>query len=401
MAFWNSAEIEFLQNNLNGTTKEIYQGFCSYFGTARTYDSVQKQVRNLRVQFQDSPDDMFETGDTPSLQDLAEQALSAPMYSESNSATSAYLFNMGEGASTQPVQELVFPSLTAAKAKAETTEWIAEIINTVGRSYLRPALTSSERPSMVVLLTDVHFGKKTKIVNLDVITDRMVTLPKRLLESGNVPTNVDEIVVVLGGDIIEGEDIFPTQNGMIEAPVIKQIKVATKAIWQMLKNMKATFPGCKIRVETFPGNHGRTSKSADPRTNWDNVIYQTLCHIAEETHEDVIQVVPNIEWLYEFEVKGKKGLGYHYGVKHTGTPAMQVKLANWIVSKGIDFMVKGHHHKWEVGTHLGRPVISNGSMCGPDEYSEELALDEPARQAFFMVYPDRPLNCFNYIQWDK
>lgn len=387
MSFWSQNEIAFLQNNLEMSTKNLYQAFLSNFGQVRTYDSIQKQIRKLRIQFQDTPDDLLNTDiGTAIINEIDSQ----PFLSVFPPSAFFPIFT--------PTNE-VTPTIPFNEVKQETKQWIADLLPLVGKSYIRPTPVSSSKPSMVVLLSDTHFGKLTDTFNMDIAKERIETLPKTIQENGNI-LDIDEIVVVLCGDMIEGEDIYPTQNGAIEAPAITQIKVATKAFWQMIKNFRATFPKAIVRVETAPGNHGRTSKTADKRTNWDNVIYQTLCLLSEETKDPMIQVVPNLEWLHEFKVKGKKCLAYHYGVKHTGTPAMQVKIANWIVTKNIDFMVKGHHHKWEVGTHLGRPIISNGSLPGPDEYSEELALDEPSRQAWFYVQEGKPLFGFNFVQWD-
>ena len=90
---------------------------------------------------------------------------------------------------------------------------------------------------------------------------------------------------------------------------------------------------------------------------------------------------------------------YHHGVKHMGTPAMQLKVAGWFMNKQFDFMLHGHWHEWHVGNWIGKIVVGNGCMCGADELSERIAKEDKARQGFFYVTPGQPLGGFSFVEW--
>jgi len=107
----------------------------------------------------------------------------------------------------------------------------------------------------------------------------------------------------------------------------------------------------------------------------------------------------NFEPFRTFRVKDKIGMAYHHGVKHTGTPSMREKVAGWIASTDFDFMVHGHWHEWHVGNWLGKFVIANGCMCGPDDLAQRMGREDDARQAFFLITPGDPVYGFSFIDW--
>ena len=176
-------------------------------------------------------------------------------------------------------------------------------------------------------------------------------------------TTIDEVLIILAGDLVEGEDIYPTQNNHIECSAIEQTQACVQALWKMVLNFTELFPDASIRIETVPGNHGRVSKTANEKTNWDNVVYMILDMIAKKHNDDRIIMNCNFDAFRTFRVKDKIGMANHHGVKHTGTSNMREKVAGWITGKQFDFMVHGHWHEWHVGNWLGRFVMANGCIC--------------------------------------
>ena len=134
---------------------------------------------------------------------------------------------------------------------------------------------------MVIVLSDLHFGKHTKWFNMEEANRRLLTIPDELKDKTDKLNDLDEVVVILAGDLVEGEDIYPTQNNHIECSAIEQVKGCAESTWKMILKLRGYFPDAILRIETVPGNHGRVSKTANEKTNWDNVVYMIISMIAK------------------------------------------------------------------------------------------------------------------------
>ncbi len=360
---WTPEEIQFLQKNLHLPTADIFKAFqeARAWENIRTYDSVQKKVKALR-----------------------ELYVEVPTVTQDNHTALPLLEDTSLLVPTRTVQN-------------EISEWLTNTSDNFAGRQSTPVDTNGL--SLVIVLSDNHFGKKTEDFNLEIARERVVSITDQIIANRGGDTEyVDEVVLVLAGDEVEGEDIYSNQNGALECPVIYQAKAACEAYWQLALDLRATFQ-CRVRIVTCPGNHGRMSKTADTRSNWDNVVYMMLGVLVEQNPELDIQMDLNFDEFALFEVKGKLGCAYHYGTKHLGTPAMTQKMAGWVLSKGIDFLVHGHWHHWGIETYLGRPMMHNGCLCGPDDLAEKMAVEEPPRQGYFYVERDKPIRTFCFVEW--
>jgi hypothetical protein len=373
MKHWTDQEIDILSQCLEMSTKEAYLEFCNIFGSAgRTYDSLQKKVKKLRDAYSNEPDaDDFE--------DNVEVLLNP-------------------GTLTTP--------LDLAEKRKENKEnarvWLEGLVDLAQTEYT--TLTHRIPPqtkgtSMVIVLSDLHFGKHTKWFNMEEANRRLLTIPDELKDKTDKLNDLDEVVVILAGDLVEGEDIYPTQNNHIECSAIEQVKGCAESTWKMILKLRGYFPDAVLRIETVPGNHGRVSKTANEKTNWDNVVYMIISMIAKKHNDDKIIMNCNFDTFRTFMVKDKVGLANHHGVKHTGTSNMREKVAGWITGKQFDFMVHGHWHEWHVGNWLGRFVMGNGCMCGPDDLAEQMGKEDTARQGYFFVTPEKPIWGFSFVDW--
>jgi predicted phosphodiesterase len=353
---WNEKEITWLETKIFEDPKQVYSEFIGDFGLTRSYESVRKKILRLREE------------------------------------------HIEETKITGEVTPLTM--LDPLIAQQQAVSWF----NTINREFratsflAKPSLKTNDK-SLVIVISDVHWGKKTKRFNMAVASKRILSIAKGLAAT-KLP-DFDEIVIVLLGDLIEGEDIYATQNGAVEAPVITASKIGTEIIWQLCLDLKKLFK-VPIRVETSSGNHGRMSKTANPKSNWDNSIYQSLGLISKYSKESDITINVSLDEFQVIDIKGVKVLLNHTGIKHLGTPAMIMKMAGWIISKGIDLLIHGHWHVMGFDTYLGRARISNGCVPGGDDLGEKMAREDPARQIYFFIDPNKKgyVDNFNYIQWD-
>ena len=372
MANWTQDEVAVLMKNLHLSTVDIVEVYNRTKGvTSRSYDAIQKKVKEARELYNDRALD-----DTR--QQVAESLVQEPVFN-------IVAVPAGEDPLMVPTNEV----------ETQVAQWLADAAATYKGRAAPPV--DSKYVSLVILLSDNHFGKKTPEFNLEVARQRTLSMCTEIAASHRA-TPIDEIVLVLAGDEVEGEDIYANQNGGLECPVIFQAKAACEAYWELALNLRETFQ-CQVRMQTCPGNHGRMSKTADTRSNWDNVVYMMLAQLAEQNPEAGISMDLNFDDFTVFPVKGKNLMAYHYGTKHLGTPAMQVKFAGWILKHNVELLMHGHWHQWGVETYLGRPMVANGCMCGPDDLAKSMAKEEPPRQAYFFVERDKPIRLFGFVEW--
>jgi len=376
---WEPDEIDFLVRHLTYGVSDIYGMYCEEFGAVRSYDSIQKRVKRLREAHLGICGTSI---DSPSLAIEIE----GDFDEEDEEEIGSY-------------EDLPLTPVSPKLMKEHAMLWLHAIATTVEGQDMTPADgVKSSNPSLIIVISDVHIGKKTDIFDSTTAMERVLSMPEEIVRAGNVPDSVDEVVILSVGDLTEGEDIYPGQNGVIEMPVIKQSKLATEVYWQLAHDCHSTFD-VPVRMEFVPGNHGRMSKTANPMSNWDNNVCQCLQLMSNVAPHEWITFNPNFDKFNVIDVKGKKIGMHHKGVKHMGTPAMQVKFAGWTISKDLDLLVHGHWHSWSTDMFLGRPVITNGSVCGPDDLAEDMAKEEPPKQAYFLVYPDEDPNCFSFVGW--
>ncbi len=362
---WSKEELDFLTKNSDKAPSKVYKLYCGLFNKpgmmTRSYDSVQKKLKKLS-------------------------------------------FLSEEDDSRAPARKIAAPleSGTKSKRRKNYEEDIRAFIEALGdvtdKDFEKPLMTRGEGSSFCMLLSDTHFGKKTQYFDMETARERILSINESL--ASLMPEDCDEVVIILAGDMIEGEDIYQTQSHHIEDSAIEQCKNAVDAFWTLGQNIRNTF-AVRVRYVTCPGNHGRVSKTAAEETNWDNMIYHMLGLIGQHQSDGGIVVDVNFKPFYTFPVKDKVGMIYHHGTKHTGTPAMQNKIGGWIYTKDFDFMCHGHWHHWEIGTHFGRPVIKNGSLPGEDDLSEQMGVWDPPRQAWFVVRNGQPIDLFGFFQWNN
>lgn len=356
---WTDKQKQFLIDNLELSDKTLTKKYNSHFSESRSYDSIQKKVKSLRREMTSGNPFVFQKEDIEPLVDL--------------------------------------PELEEKEFGEELDLWIKTISGYYqGESF---ASLQSQDSSLVIVLSDLHFGKKTKRFNIAKAKEWLSSIPSMLVSKYKIRP-FDEIVVCLIGDIVEGEDIYSTQNGVLECPVIIQVQESTECLYKLVLDLEKTFD-CPVRVETVYGNHGRMSKSADVRSNWDNAVYLMLSQLIQQNENSDIVCNLNFEEFKVAIVKDKKLLLTHHGTKHMGTPAMQVKFLGWIMDEEVDLLAHGHWHQWKIESHNGRIMLSNGSLSGPDDLSRQMGLSEPPRQGYFLVTPGQSIQEFAFLQWNS
>ena len=245
-------------------------------------------------------------------------------------------------------------------------------------------------------ISDTQIGKVTTSYNSKVAVERLRELAEktiRITEVRRAAANIDEIHVALGGDMVEGECIFPHQAHLIDQSVYDQALLTTPyALAEVIMMLLRVFK--RVKVFGVVGNHGRTmpkDEGAHPRSNWDRVVYTTLKHLffgppsAPRKDPELKRleiVVPDefsyVDRIYEWgllfvhghQIRGGGGGGFPY----TGTTK---KVGGWAdaIRDPWDYLYFGHFHNYTQGTISTRTWYCNGTTESDNDYAcEELAV---------------------------
>jgi predicted phosphodiesterase len=249
---------------------------------------------------------------------------------------------------------------------------------------------SKKKKSMTkeLLLSDIHFGKKTDTFNLEVCKERLkqvVHSTIREIERDSKEYNVDEIVIGLLGDIIENYSMHVLESAKgCEFGNAKQIYEALKNIFTIVI-LPLSSLGIKMRVVCVTGNHDRdgTSKTYHHpgEENFTYVIYNALKDFVEIGKLKNIEfVIPKEPWA-TIEIYDNIVLYEHYdnckNADRKSLESLMTKRSNQL-GINIDYMRGGHFHE-PTSFRNGRMQI-NGCLTGNDSFASVLGFNAEASQ---------------------
>jgi metallophosphoesterase superfamily enzyme len=133
-----------------------------------------------------------------------------------------------------------------------------------------------QRESAVLVVSDVHVGKKTPSYDMRVAQKVLDEVAKRIVRIAELVQDGyrwDEVVICFLGDVLDGSEIFPGQATVQDIPnVLAQATVAARLFLPIVEASLAVAP--IVRLVGVAGNHGRAGKNAAEAANWDIVCYQ-------------------------------------------------------------------------------------------------------------------------------
>lgn len=201
---------------------------------------------------------------------------------------------------------------------------------------------------------------------------------ERVAELRSIGRKLDELVIIGGGDMIEGCVIFPNQMMHIDGNRRQQIRGTVAMILQGISKLAPHFK--KVRVVVVPGNHGE-NRIGGSRTeigdNDDLLVFEMAelaCkndsrfkHVSFEIPENDVSTTTDI-------------LGWTYGITHGdvygkgGGSGVRNKVFNWFKTMAAnrhpvgasDVLVTHHFHHdaqedWGNTLWVQCPTIDGGS----------------------------------------
>lgn len=274
------------------------------------------------------------------------------------------------------------------------------------KKYTPPVVKRSKSKremTMELMLSDIHYGLKSKEFNLSVCRARIqhaVSVFLKELEDNDKLFNVERIILAVLGDIIQSYTMHGVESALSsEFSNPRQIDEAIESLYfDVLIPLSQT--GRRIDFVGVTGNHDRY----DPKrtmnypglNNVTWVIYKGLqrlakisgltnikFHIPEECY--VILPIYNNNCLYEHgdNTAANTKAAFETKLKDRGKQTNQI----------VHFGRFGHYHEYQCFGH--GLIIVNESVCGQDSYSETMGFTTTAGQTInYYIQTDVRPNCF-------
>jgi len=277
---------------------------------------------------------------------------------------------------------------------------------------VRKTNTSTETVDPIALLKELGFQSKPKGINtnsgkestwvldwadwqvckaegggtqgfLERFDSVMSSALERLVELRSIGRKLDELVIIGGGDMVEGCVIYPQQSFHIDGHRRDQIRITVATILKGLYTLAPHFE--KVRVMAVPGNHGE-HRIVGNRTaigdNDDLLVFNmaqvalandpTMAHVSFEIAEDEVSMVTEIR-------------GWKYGATHgdvygrSGGSGIRNKVFNWVRTMAanrnpvglVDVLVTHHYHHDALEDWGSMLWVQNPTMDGGSHYYKE------------------------------
>lgn len=228
-----------------------------------------------------------------------------------------------------------------------------------------------------ILLSDIHFGKKTDVFNLEVCRKRLSEVTRVALEEikrDSAHYNVEKIIVALMGDIIESATMHNLESAKgCEFGNSRQVYEAIDGLFDIvIKPLALT--GMNITVKAVTGNHDRTEQGRtynDPgEENVTYIIYKALEKLSKAAgFKNVSFDIPKEPWAIE-DIYGKY-VCYEHGDNSKGMDRKSLEnlmtTRSKQIKKPIEWLRIGHFHCKTVYGLFN--IMINGSLPGDDSYS--------------------------------
>jgi hypothetical protein len=254
----------------------------------------------------------------------------------------------------------------------------------------------------VALLSDLQTGKITPDYNSEVARERVLRYADKIIAISKVQSAdhpVRHCKVPMLGDMVEGVDIFPGQQWLIDSTLYAQVFKSTPTIIvDFLRRLLTHFD--TVEVFAVQGNHGRLGRKGmfGPEDNADKMTYRVAelmmadeprvtWHIADPEGERAWYMIMYLGNYSALLIHGDQIRG------HSGFPwyGLGKKVQGWgsgALGEDSDFLdvFMGHWHQLARIPLNHRAVWVNGSTESTNTYASEslAAQSDPAQWLLFV-----------------
>lgn len=260
----------------------------------------------------------------------------------------------------------------------------------------------------ILPLFDMQFGQRVRRVdtparmnefNVEVFTrrlERYVDAVTGLLEDYSSSHLIENLIIPLGGDMVEGEGIFRGQEWQLELDPVEQVLglkgLLGSALHEIIGVAREEMGVHGVGIFCVPGNHGKIGgkkSGATPSTmSWDYLLFEMLKDHLQRYPIEIFAIEPagsivfeSQGWVFRVihgdEVRGWGGIPF-YGLGRYDAKA--VRLHNQI----FHYLLLGHHHQpASIPVGDGEHLMS-GNWVGTNNLSTKItAAGRPSQWVYF------------------
>ncbi len=211
--------------------------------------------------------------------------------------------------------------------------------------------------------------------------------------------DVEDVVLVMNGDHVDGEGIYPGQRHGQEDNLRDQLRKAGNTYIEQILMLSREFDS--VEVYCVPGNHGRIDREST--TNADMMLYdfiETALHYSEA--DNIRFEKANAAGYAAFDIRGWDYYARHGEnfLKHIGTSSGIKRALQWYTKQnGFDVGLRSHYHsvKWEcIANEV--PIIMTGTTAPPSTFAESMGSDGGETAAFWYATENAPIENFQPIR---
>lgn len=268
------------------------------------------------------------------------------------------------------------------------------------------------RRSIVLPIFDIQFGQLVQTVDVpfrrggfsESVFDTRLRMyldkTKAFLAAQAVSTDFTELHIVLGGDTVEGDQIFAGQAWQLQKHPIRQVldirPKLTAAIKELVRFAKEELGISLIAIYAVPGNHGKVggkrSGAVPADYSWDFLVAELV--MDDLRAEPIDLMVNEAAGMILFETLGHTFLTIHgdeVGGGAMGIPFYGLQKADGKfirMSEVIhDYLLMGHIHQPAVVPNgSGGEVIVSPDWVGPNNLSRIIkAGSRPGQKVLIMA----------------
>ena len=225
--------------------------------------------------------------------------------------------------------------------------------------------------SLVLTMTDFHYGKHTGSYNIERAIDTLWAIIPQLEPHLK---GVDHLLIAKLGDMVDADEIYPSQSYHTDEAASyarKQVSQLTGVAKSWLSTLAQTVPW--IEVHGVLGNHGRGGRFTHEANNWDLQYYDSLRWACDSL--DNVGVDFSEKFYGIMSVQDLKFLLYHgYSIKmYNRIPyyGMEDRIKGWSKVLDFDHALFGHFHTFGLSSWNGIQTFLSGTSVTDDEWALE------------------------------
>lgn len=226
---------------------------------------------------------------------------------------------------------------------------------------------SEGHSTLVIPRTDDHFGAKVSDRSIndefttEIAKERVNKVIDDAVREAKERGDVEEVILGLFGDHVEGENIYPNQNAKLDEFLREQIREASTTYVKQIEKLSEEFDN--VKVVTCPGNHGRTSGL----TNADDIVFDQIEIGLQWLDVENVEFVSSNKAYVEFDIREHDAYARHGqdALKHASTSSGDDRWLNWKEESNFDVAYHGHHHELRLEPVGYSQVFQCGTIVPP------------------------------------